>query len=62
VSEVIGAENLARAARLCGAAPLVIEGAGHFVYVDRPQQFADVVTRVFERHGPASAADRSARR
>jgi proline iminopeptidase len=61
-SEVIGAENLARAARLWGAAPVVIDGAGHFVYFDRPQQFADVVTRFFERRGPGSAAQQSAPR
>jgi pimeloyl-ACP methyl ester carboxylesterase len=44
-SEVIGADNLTRAAQLWGAELALVEGAGHLVYFDRPREFAELVTR-----------------
>jgi proline iminopeptidase len=43
-SNVIGTDQLARAALLWGAELALVEGAGHFVYFDRPREFTELVT------------------
>ena len=46
-SEVIGKENLEAAAQIWGARLLWVDGAGHFVYFEKPREFTDAVTRFF---------------
>ena len=46
-SEVIGKENIEAAARTWGAQLTWFTDAGHFVYFEKPREFADAVTRFF---------------
>lgn len=50
-SEVIGKEELARAAQVWGAELRWVEGAGHFVYFEQPEAFANEVVRFLEARG-----------
>jgi proline iminopeptidase len=53
-SQIVGTENLGRAARLWGAELALVEGAGHFVYFDRPHEFSELVTRFGSNASPAA--------
>ncbi|MBX3221899.1 MAG: alpha/beta hydrolase [Labilithrix sp.] len=52
-SEVIGKANIEAAALIWGAEVRWIDGAGHFVYFEKPREFAAAVTGFFAASTPA---------
>ncbi|GAF90193.1 unnamed protein product, partial [marine sediment metagenome] len=52
-SEVIGKPNIEAAALIWGAEVRWIDGAGHFVYFEKPREFTAAVTGFFAASTPA---------